>query len=158
MQPFEDREDAARAERIAPFERPATPSAAMQPERETHVMSEREPLGPDAEFEKRLREGKFFLQRCTDTGRFVFYPRLLSPYSGSGRLDWVEASGRGTVYSTTTVRQKPEQGGDFNVAIIALAEGPKMMSREGIAPDAVRIGMAVRARIGRRDGRQAAGA
>lgn len=116
-------------------------------------MGEAERLGPDAEFEKRLKAGKFCIQRCEDTGRHVFYPRLLSPYSGSDRLTWVEASGRGTVYSTTTIRQKPERGGDYNLSIIELAEGPKMMSRvEGVAPDAVRIGMDVQARIAEADG------
>ena len=110
-------------------------------------------LGPDAEFEKRLKAGKFCIQRCEDTGRHVFYPRLLSPYSGSDRLAWLEASGKGTVYSTTTIRQKPDRGGDYNLSIIELAEGPKMMSRvEGAAPDAVRIGMEVRARIAEAEG------
>ena len=117
-------------------------------------MGEAERLGPDAEFEKRLKEGSFCIQRCEDTGRHVFYPRQLSPYSGSDRLAWVEASGLGTVYSTTTVRQKPESGGDYNLSIIELAEGPKMMSRvEGVSPDAVRIGMEVRARIAEADGK-----
>jgi uncharacterized OB-fold protein len=57
----------------------------------------------------------------------------------------MEASGRGTVYATTTVR---ERQGNYNISLIDLAEGPRMMSRvEGIAPEAVRIGMAVSARI-----------
>lgn len=116
-------------------------------------MSETERLGPDAEFEKRLKAGRFCIQRCEDTGRHIFYPRQLSPYSGSDRVRWVDASGKGTVYSTTTIRQKPESGGDYNISIIELAEGPKMMSRvEGVAPDAVRIGMDVQARIAEADG------
>ena len=64
------------------------------------------------------------------------------------KLDWVKASGSGTVYSTTVVRRKPEAGGDYNVALIDLAEGPRMMSRVvGVEPTAVKIGMKVRARI-----------
>ena len=36
----------------------------------------------------------------------------------------------------------------FNVVLVDLDEGPRMMSRvEGIAPEAVRIGMRVRARV-----------
>ena len=71
-------------------------------------------------------------------------------------LDWVEASGDGVVYSTTVVRRRPERGGDHNVALIDLAEGVRMMSRvEGPAPEAVRIGMAVRAYVGTIDGRPA---
>jgi uncharacterized OB-fold protein len=52
------------------------------------------------------------------------------------------------VYSTTVVRQKPERGGDYNIALVDLFEGARMLSRvEGIAPAEVRIGMAVEAVI-----------
>ncbi|WP_026379470.1 Zn-ribbon domain-containing OB-fold protein [Afifella pfennigii] len=113
-------------------------------------MSETERLGPDAEFEERLKEGRFCIQRCEDTGRHVFYPRRFSPYSGSDNLTWVEACGNGKVYSTTIIRQKPERGGDYNLSIIELAEGPKLMSRvESVRPEEVAIGMAVKARIAR---------
>ncbi len=103
--------------------------------------------GPDARFLQFLEQGKLMLQRCRDTGRYVFYPRVLDPETGSPALEWVEASGLGTVYSTTVVRQRPPTP-DYNVALIDLDEGPRMMSRvEGIQPDQVRIGMRVRARI-----------
>ena len=37
---------------------------------------------------------------------------------------------------------------DYNLALIDLAEGPRMMSRvEGLAPQDVKIGMSVRAKI-----------
>lgn len=112
--------------------------------------------GPDAEFEAFLREGRFMLQRSAGTGEYVFYPRLAAPGSGARDLEWVEASGKGTVYSTTVVRRRPEKGGDYNVALIDLAEGPRMMSRvTGIAPEAVKIGMAVTARVGEIDGEPA---
>jgi uncharacterized OB-fold protein len=52
------------------------------------------------------------------------------------------------------VRRKPEAGGDYNVALIDLREGVRLMSRvEGVAPDAVHIGMAVRAQVAQQDGR-----
>ncbi len=56
--------------------------------------------------------------------------------------------GGGAVYSTTVVRRKPDQGGDYNVAVIELVEGPRLMSRVvDIAPMDVSIGMRVRAAI-----------
>ncbi len=56
----------------------------------------------------------------------------------------------GTVYATTCTRRPADKGGDYNVALIDLAEGPRMMSRvEGIAPDKVQIGMKVKARVRR---------
>lgn len=112
--------------------------------------------GPEARFEAYLAEGKFMIQRSVSTGTHVFYPRAVAPGTGEADLEWVEASSDGTVHATTVNRQRPEKGGDYNIALIDLAEGPRMMSRvEGIAPDAVRIGMKVKARIGDLDGKPA---
>jgi len=75
---------------------------------------------------------------------------MVCPHCGAGeaKLAWQKPSGLGTVYSTTVVRRKPDAGGDYNVALIDLAEGVRLMSRvEGIAPADVRIGMTVRAKI-----------
>ncbi len=110
--------------------------------------------GPDAAFHAALAEGRIEIQRCGDCARHVFFPRVLCPHCGGASLEWVEASGEGVVYSTTVVRQRPERGGDHNVALIDLAEGVRMMSRvEGPAPHEVRIGMAVRAYVDDVDGR-----
>jgi hypothetical protein len=104
-------------------------------------------IHPEQDYVRFLNEGRFMIQRCVDSGRHIFYPRVAEPLTGSTNLEWVEASGRGTVYSTTVVRQKPPTP-SYNVVLIELAEGPRMMSRvEGVAPEAVRIGMPVRARI-----------
>jgi len=109
--------------------------------------------GPESEFESYLSQGKFMIQRSSSTGEHVFYPRLATPGSDVRDLEWVEATGNGTVYSTTVVRRRPEQGGDFNIALIDLEEGPRMMSRvTDIAPEDVTIGMAVVARVGDLDG------
>ena len=103
---------------------------------------------PEAEFHAALREGRFCIQRCTDSGNFLFYPRAISPWSGRPSLEWVEPSGRGKVYSTTIVRRRPEQGGDYNVALIELDEGPRLMSSVvDIPPGDVKIGMGVKAEI-----------
>jgi len=101
---------------------------------------------PDEEFTAFLAEGRFMIQRGVETGQHVFFPRVVGPRTGED-LEWVEASGRGTVYSTTVVRKRPPEP-SHNVALIDLGEGPRMMSRvEGIDPAEVRIGMAVCARI-----------
>lgn len=106
------------------------------------------PNGPEAEFRERLAAGRFMLQRSAATGAFTFPPRTAAPGTGARDLEWVEASGEGVVYSTTVTRRRPEQGGPLNIAIIEMKEGPRMMSRvEGIDPEAVRIGMKVRASI-----------
>ncbi|TAJ17855.1 MAG: DNA-binding protein [Rugosibacter sp.] len=104
--------------------------------------------GPDAVFAAALAEGRFMLQQCDECKKYVFYPRVLCPHCGSPELAWQFASGQGVVYSTTVVRRKPEQGGDYNVALVDLSEGPRMMSRvDGIPPHEVSIGLAVCAHI-----------
>jgi uncharacterized OB-fold protein len=104
-------------------------------------------LQPEVEFQRFLSEGSFRIQRSRTTGRYLFYPRVAEPLTGSTDLEWVEASGQGIVYSTTVIRQKPPAT-NYNLALIDLAEGPRMMSRVvGIAPEAVKIGMSVNARI-----------
>ena len=104
-------------------------------------------IKPEAQYQQFLAEGRFMIQRCASSGNYVFYPRVAEPHTGATDLEWTEASGHGTVYSTSVVRQKPPTP-NYNVALIDLAEGPRMMSRVvGIAPEAVRIGMAVTAKI-----------
>lgn len=114
------------------------------------------PPGPEAAFRAFLAQGRFMLQRSASSGRYVFYPRVAVPGTGERDLEWVEASGLGTVYATTVTRQRPNPDGsraDYNIAIIELDEGPRMMSRvEGVPPEAVTIGMRVRARIADLDG------
>ena len=109
-------------------------------------------MNPEKEYFEHLQAGRFMIQKSRSTGGCVFYPRVAEPGTGATDLEWVAASGRGTVYSTTVIRQKPPTP-SYNLALVDLAEGPRMMSRvEGIAPDAVTIGMPVKARIIREDG------
>lgn len=111
-------------------------------------MPESAPI-PEQDYLRFLAEGRFMIQRSRSSGRHVFYPRVAEPRTGATDLEWVPASGMGTVYATTVMRQRAPAA-DYNVALIDLAEGPRMMSRvEGVAPDAVRIGMKVKARISR---------
>jgi len=101
--------------------------------------------GPDEVWRSALAEGRFILQHCRKCSACRFPPALVCAACGSPDLEWREASGQGTVYSTTTVR---EREGSYNVSLVDLAEGARMMSRvEGVDPATVRIGMKVAARI-----------
>lgn len=111
------------------------------------------PQGVEAQYRQALDDGRFLIQHCTGCDRAVFYPRMICPHCGADKLAWTAPDGRGKVYSTTVVRRKPDAGGDYNVALIDLQEGVRLMSRvQGVAPDAVHIGMAVRAQVARQDG------
>ena len=109
--------------------------------------------GPDAVFAAGLENGEFRIQRCASCGTHIHYPRALCPECGSRDLETVRASGRGTVHATSVVRVRPEHGGDYNIALVDLAEGPRMMTRVvDTDPQDVRIGDAVTAFVGEIEG------
>jgi len=109
--------------------------------------------GPDATYRAGLSEGKINIQKCNDCNKHIFFPRVHCPHCYGTSLEWREATGDGTVYSTTVVHRRPERGGDYNIALVDLAEGVRMMSTVGgIAPAEVSIGMPVTAYIGDVDG------
>lgn len=104
-------------------------------------------MSPEAEWRTALDEGRLMLQRARSSGRIFFPPRLMEPATGDQDLEWIEASGLGTVHSVTIVNQKPPAP-NYNVVLVDLDEGPRIMSRvDQIAPAEVRIGLRVRARI-----------
>jgi len=108
-------------------------------------------IRPEQEYFAHLAQGRFMLQRSRSSGRHVFYPRIAEPVTGARDLEWVPASGLGTVHAVTVMRPKPPQQ-PYNVVLVDLDEGVRMMSRvEGIDAAAVRIGMRVRARIAAQD-------
>lgn len=91
------------------------------------------------------REHRLSIPRCRSCENHFFYPRELCPFCHSGDLEWVDASGRGTVYSFTIVRKPagPAFAADvpYVVAMIALDEGPRMLTNLIVDDvEAVRIG------------------
>ena len=92
--------------------------------------------------------GEFKLPRCEACGQFHFYPRATCPHCRSPRLAWHPASGNGEVYSYTVVHRAPSKGFEalvpYVIAVIALDEGPHMMTRlVDVIPQDVRIGLKV---------------
>ena len=105
-------------------------------------------VGPEKQFYDFLSDGKIKIQRNKNTGEFFFHPRVAFPGTGERELEWVEISGKGIVHSSSCNRRLPEKGGDFNLSLITLEEGPRMMARvEGVEPDKLDIGQKVKARI-----------
>lgn len=93
-----------------------------------------------------LKQGKLAYQFSPASGKPVFYPRAVCPDTGSEVLEWLVSKGLGTVHATTVVH--PQQGEPYNVCLIDVDEGFRLMSRvEDIAPDAVKIGMRVTFRV-----------
>ncbi|MDB5807172.1 MAG: hypothetical protein JWN73_4494 [Betaproteobacteria bacterium] len=99
---------------------------------------------PLSTFEAHCRAGQLAYQ-VTQEGAAVFPPRVCAPVTG-GALSWRISAGLGTVYSTTAVYSR--DAAPYNVALINLDEGFRMMSRvEGVAPEAVTIGLRVKVRM-----------
>ena len=109
--------------------------------------------GPDQLFQRALAEGEILLPKCDDCRAYHFFPRVLCPHCHGTAISWKQAGGKGRVHTTTVVRRKPERGGDYNVCVVELDEGVRMMSRvEGIAPGEVAIDMPVTAFVGEAEG------
>jgi len=109
------------------------------------------PTSPLTTYLEHLEKGELAYQFSPEANAAVFYPRVICPFTGSDRLEWRISKGLGTVHATTVVHA--QQGETYNVALIDLDEGFRMMSRvEDIAPTDVRIGMRVKFRVHRPGG------
>ena len=98
-----------------------------------------------------LENGELAYQFSPDANAAIFYPRMICPITGSDRLEWRISKGTGTVHATTVVQ--PAQGEPYNVALIDVDEGFRLMSRvEDIAPMQVKIGMRVKFRTHKAEG------
>lgn len=75
---------------------------------------------------------KLLIQRCKDCEKHIFYPKLFCPFCLSNNLSWIEATGKGKIYTYTVVYsyQPTEFSEDvpYIIAVINLDEGIKMMS------------------------------
>ena len=109
------------------------------------------PASPLATYLAYLDRGQLAYQFSPEADAPVFLPRVICPKTGSANLEWRISTGLGTVHATTVVH--PQQGSPYNVALIDVDEGFRMMSRvEGVPPDQVRIGMRVQFRVHRPGG------
>jgi hypothetical protein len=93
------------------------------------------------------RAGRLLVQRCEACGHHQHYPRALCTRCHATRLGFVEASGRGTVYSFTVIHRAPAPAftPPYVVALVRLAEGPVLLTHVvGCPPEAVRCDQPVR--------------
>lgn len=84
------------------------------------------------------KEGVLRIKRCTACAKVHWYPRALCPCC-LGDTEWVDASGRGTVYSVSVTRRAGPI--PYAIAYVALDEGVTMLTNiVDCDLDAVRIG------------------
>ena len=101
------------------------------------------PLNPEIQpFFDAAAKGTLLVKRCTACGQPHHYPRAICPFCGSDRTEWVEASGRGTLYSFSVLRRATPP---YAIAYVTLAEGPTMMTNVVDTDlDALKVGQPVR--------------
>jgi uncharacterized protein len=92
------------------------------------------------------RERRLTLQKCRETGRCFFPPAPVSPFTGRAEWDWIEASGRGELWSFVVFHRDYFPGMKdelpYPVAMVKLAEGPYLLTNlEGMDASQAEIGM-----------------
>ena len=103
-----------------------------------------------APFWEATRRSELVLPWCRDCHRPFWYPRAICPRCLGDTVEWRGASGHGAVYAAS-VQHLPGPGrdaadGPYVVVLVDLEEGVRVMGNVmECAPDAVTIGLAVRA-------------
>jgi uncharacterized OB-fold protein len=92
-----------------------------------------------------LGEGRFTIRRCRRCGRAHWYPRAICPFCSSPKTEWQVATGRGTIYSYSIMRQADPP---YVIAYVTLEEGPTIMTNIVECDlEALRIGLPVEVAI-----------
>lgn len=76
------------------------------------------------------REERFLVQRCEACGHHQHYPRNICTKCGTLDPGFIEASGRGRIYSFTEVQRAPHPAFEppYVVAMVRLDEGPVILT------------------------------
>jgi hypothetical protein len=80
-----------------------------------------------------LKQGRIRLQRCLACGRCQDFPQARCRHCLHDQLDWIDASGNGTLHTYSTVYRapSPEFAADvpYVVGLVKLPEGIQLMAR-----------------------------
>ncbi len=90
------------------------------------------PVTPETKpFFDAAAEGRLVLPRCTSCQTVIWYPRTFCPACHTEGVEWIDASGGGTVYSYA-VTHKGEgpfaKVSPFVLAYVELDEGPRVLT------------------------------
>lgn len=107
---------------------------------------------PDAEpYWQALQEQRLTYQRCGDCRHAVWPAHSRCPHCGSKSLAWQDSSGRGTVYSFSTVMRGPTPAWQaivpYHVGFVQMEEGHYLFTQiEGRAEE-LKVGRPVEVRF-----------
>jgi uncharacterized OB-fold protein len=93
--------------------------------------------------------GVLMLQRCRTCGRFAFPITEVCTNCLGTEIEWAESSGEGTLHTFGVMHHLYHPGFaqelPYNVAVVELAEGPRMSARVDAPNDTLEVGMALKA-------------
>jgi len=106
------------------------------------------PYSKVSDFAVHLKDGRLMGSVCRDCGYASFPPRADCPECLSGGFEFSERTGRGTIYTHSTIEAAPTGFDDevpYTVAVVDLEEGGRLLAWIGdtIAADEVEIGMEI---------------
>jgi len=94
----------------------------------------------NAPFWEGCREGVLRLQQCPVSGRLIFPPRPVNPWSARHRAVWTDVSGRGTIWSVIEPHAPLMLDftllAPYNAIIVALEEDPTIRLVGNLVPRA----------------------
>ncbi len=107
-----------------------------------------EPTMDSQPFWDAVKAHRLILQKCANCGIVRHYPRPLCDTCYSMDVEWIEASGKGKVYSWVVAHHPFHAGfkGDipYIMVTVELDEGVRMVSQlQGVDKEAIRLGMPV---------------
>jgi uncharacterized OB-fold protein len=84
-----------------------------------------------AEYWAGVARGELMIKRCDECGDHLYPRRMFCPRDMSDQLEWIQASGRGTVYTFSTVYRAPDRGLEvpYTNGIVELDEGVYLYGR-----------------------------
>lgn len=90
------------------------------------------PTTETAHYWRAALEGRLEIQYCRACARHQFYPRGFCTRCLSDQLDWVQASGRGRIYTYTVCHVAPQPAFEsrvpYAIGMIELDEGVRMLA------------------------------
>jgi uncharacterized OB-fold protein len=99
------------------------------------------------EFWRATTEGRLLLSHCPDCDTYIWYPRAICSACHHSGTEWVEATGRGQVYSFAVTRRGQGDYRDaapYVLAYVELEEGPRLLTNiVETDPGTVTVGQAV---------------
>jgi uncharacterized OB-fold protein len=98
-------------------------------------------------YEATAAAGKLCIQHCDECGQWTHPARYYCPACSSARFSFRPVSGRASVHSYTVSHFSVEPAWKDQVPYVAivaeLAEGPRVIARSSVSPDAIAIGMPI---------------